>query len=171
MKFDLKKFLAVVGQVGPVVLAAVPGGEKIGAMIPKVVEAIGEAEKIKGASGAEKKRHVMNVVNTAVSIANTTGKVKLDAAEVAAVTSAGIDTVIATVKVIEQAKPDKAASTDVEPAGSAAEATERAAAAGKPATPATAPGAQPDAGNPGTTATPGATGGGHAVHGHGSADD
>ena len=164
MKFDIRKFLEIVGQVGPVVLAAVPGGAKIAPVIPKVIEAIGEAEKIKGASGAEKKQHVMNVVNTAVAIANTTGKVKLDAGDVAAITSTGIDTVIATVKVIADAKPDESASADVEAQGSAAAATELAGQAAAPPAPA-------KSGNPATTATPGDLGGGHATHGHGSADD
>ena len=164
MKFDLKKFLAVVGQVGPVILAAVPGGEKIGAVIPKVVQAIGEAEQIKGASGAEKKQHVLNVVNTATAIANTTGKVKLDAAAVAAITSTGIDLVISTVKEIEKAKPDTSASADVAELSSAAAATELAAEAAAPPAPASS-------GNPATTATPGDLGGGHATHGHGSSDN
>jgi len=111
MKFDLHKFLAVVAQVGPVVLAAVPGGQKIGQVIPQIVDAIGEAEQIKGATGAEKKEHVLKVVRTAVGVANQTGKVKLDTAEVEAVAGAGVDAVIGTVHVIDGAKVDKGATS------------------------------------------------------------
>lgn len=106
MKFNLKKFLEVVRTVGPVILAAVPGGEKIPTdLVTTIVDAVGEAEQIKGSTGAEKKAHVMAVVAAGVKTANATGKVKLDADEVAAVASAGVDAVVGTVKVVEGAKP------------------------------------------------------------------
>lgn len=106
MKFNFHKFLEVVRKVGPVVLAAVPGGDKLPSdLVETVVDAIGEAEQIKGATGADKKAHVMAVVAAGVKTANATGKVKLDADEVAAVASAGVDAVVGTVKVVEGAKP------------------------------------------------------------------
>jgi len=161
MKFDFHKFLAVVNQIGPVVLAAVPGGEKIGPLIPKVVAAIGEAEQIKGASGADKKRHVMNVFNTAVGIANSTGKVKIDAAGAAAAASTGIDTVIQTVNVIKDAKPDEGAPTAVE--GSAEEIAAAHATATAPPASSSVPAVDAN--------TSSNLGDGHATHGHGSGDN
>ena len=152
MKFDLRKFLAVVAQVGPVVMAAVPGGEKIGQIIPKVVDAIGEAEQIRGATGAEKKAHVLNVVKGAVDALNTSGRVKLNPGEVEAIASQGIDTVVATVHVIEGAKVVK------------------------PGTGSTSPGAGTTAGVagsvPGVDTAPRSSdlGDGRATHGHGSSD-
>lgn len=107
-KFDLKKFLAVLQVVGPVVLTLVPGGGVAAVLIPTVVHAIGEAEQIKGASGADKKAHVMDIVGSAVTVANATNKVKLDPAEVNAAVDKGIDTVISAIHVVEGAKVVKA---------------------------------------------------------------
>lgn len=106
MKFNLHKFLSIVEVVGPVVLASVPHGEKIAPMIPTITNAIGEAEQIKGASGAEKKAHVLSIVQAGVATANATGKVTLDPAEVATIASHGVDAVIGTVHAIEHATPD-----------------------------------------------------------------
>lgn len=120
MKFDLHAFLSVVRQVGPIILAATPAGHKIPPeLVPKIVDAIGEAQAIKGASGEEKKAHVLNVLGTAVDVANTTGKVKLDADEIKGVASAGIDNVVATVKIIQGSKVavDAPASTHPPAAG------------------------------------------------------
>lgn len=103
-RFDLARFLAVLAAVGPVMLTLVPGAEKIGALIPVVVAAIGDAEQIKGATGPQKKAHVLAIVAAGVAVANSTGKLKLDAAEVAGVASGGIDTVIAAIHVANGAK-------------------------------------------------------------------
>lgn len=103
-KFDFHKFLAVLNAVGPIVLAAVPGGAGIAPLIPVIVGAIGEAEQIKGATGPEKKQHVLNVVAAGVVTANSTGKVTLDPVEVNTVASHGIDAVVGTIHVVEGAK-------------------------------------------------------------------
>ena len=105
MKFDWHALLGTVRQVGPIILAATPAGKKIPPdLIPNIVDAIGEAGAIKGASGEEKKAHVMAAIDKAVAVANETGKVKLDADEIKAVASTGIDNVVATVKIIHGAK-------------------------------------------------------------------
>ena len=104
MKFNLHKFLSIVKLIGPGVLASVPGGEKIAPHVDTIVDAIGEAEQIKGASGAEKKARVLSIVQAGVTTANATGKVQLDPLEVQAIASDGIDAVIGTVHVIEGAK-------------------------------------------------------------------
>lgn len=115
MKFDFHRFLEVVKFVGPAVLAATPGAQRIPLdMIPTIVDAIGEAQAIKGASGSDRKAHVMKVIDGAVHVSNETGKVKLDAGEIKTVAGAGIDNVIATVKIIHGAKvvdPGSAPST------------------------------------------------------------
>jgi hypothetical protein len=155
MKFDFHKFLAVVAQVGPIILAATPGGEKIPTdLIPKIVGAIGEAQAIKGASGAEKKAHVMNVLRTGVEVANATGKVKLDADEIQSVASTGIDNVVATVKIVQGAK----VAVDPAVAHAAGVGVEHGGIAGSV---------------PGVDATTKASdlGDGHATHGHGSGDN
>jgi hypothetical protein len=108
-KFDLTKFLMIVNGVGPLLLLAVPGGEKIAPLIPVITYAIGEAEQIKGATGEQKKAHVLDITNAAVLTLNATGKVKLDPAEVAKVAGSGIDTVIGTVHLIEGGKVTKVA--------------------------------------------------------------
>lgn len=116
MKFNLGKFLAVVSQVGPIVLAATPGAEKFAPLVTTIVGAIGEAEQIKGASGPEKKAHVIAVAKAAVEVANTTGKVKLDPADVDAAVGAGVDAVLGTVHVLEGAKVEKAGTPAAGPA-------------------------------------------------------
>ena len=103
-KFNFHKFLEVLNAVGPLVLLAVPGGAAIAPIIPVIVGAIGEAEAIKGASGAEKKQHVLNIVAAGVTTANATGKVTLDPSEVQTVASHGIEAVVGTIHVVEGAK-------------------------------------------------------------------
>lgn len=105
MKFDFNKFLAVLNAVGPVILSAIPGGEKIGTMIPTIVKGIGEAEQIQGASGADKKAHVLALVQDGVTAANASGHVTLDPAEVNAIASSGVDAVIGTIHVVHNVAP------------------------------------------------------------------
>lgn len=103
MKFNLGAFINTVRILGPVVLATVPGGEKIAPLIPTITGAIEDAEAIKGASGAEKKAHVLNIVQAGIATANATGKVALDPAGVLVAASTGIDAVVATVNVVKAA--------------------------------------------------------------------
>lgn len=109
VKFDFHKFLQIVASVGPILLTLVPGGAAVATLVPVIISAIGEAEQIKGATGAEKKAHVLEIVAASVTVANTTGKVRLDPAEVQTVAGNGIDAVIGTVHVIQGAKVVKAA--------------------------------------------------------------
>lgn len=103
-KLGLNKWLDVVSQLAPIVLLAVPGAQAIIPLVPLVTHAIKEAEQIKGADGPTKKAHVLSTVNDAVTVANATGKVKFDPAQVEQVTSDGVDAVIGAVKVVEGAK-------------------------------------------------------------------
>ena len=104
----LGKWLNIVKLIAPVVLANVKGGDKIAVLVPTITDAISEAEQIKGASGAEKKAHVLNVVQAGVVAANASGKVHLDPAEVQATASHGIDAVVDAIHVIDGAKVVKA---------------------------------------------------------------
>jgi hypothetical protein len=105
MKLD--RFKQLLSMLAPVVLTAVPGGEKIAPFVPVIVHGIDEAEQIKDATGAEKKAHVLEIVKASVTVANATGKVKLDPAAVHAVASKGIDSVVGAIDIIEGEKTAK----------------------------------------------------------------
>jgi hypothetical protein len=111
----LTKWLNLVKLVAPLVLSNVKGGDKIAEMIPTITDGIAEAEQIKGASGPEKKAHVLNVVHAGVAAANASGKVTLDQAEVQGIASDGIDAVVNTLHVIDGAKVVKPPPTPVPP--------------------------------------------------------
>ena len=108
-KFDIKQFLHILAFVGPAILSAVPGGAAIAVLIPTIVTAIGDAQQIPGATGPEKKAHVIAIATAAVAVANSTGKVQLDAVEVEQVASDGIDAVVGAIHVVNGAKVVKAA--------------------------------------------------------------
>lgn len=100
-KLDVFKLL--LGQLGPTVLAASPGGAKLAPFIPAVLHGIEEAEQIKGASGPDKKKHVLSIVGGAVgAVQQATGKL-LPTLEIEQTASLGIDTVISTIKLLEHA--------------------------------------------------------------------
>lgn len=108
-KFDFHQFLTLINTIGPLVLLSVPGGARLAPLVPVIIGAIGDAEAIKGASGPEKKAHVMSIVAAGVTTANATGKVALDPADVASVADNGIDAVVGTLNVIKGAKVVKPA--------------------------------------------------------------
>ncbi len=116
MKFNLGKFLAVVSQIGPAILGATPGGEKFAPIVGEIVDAIGAAEQIKGATSAEKRAHVLESAHAAAHTANATGKIELDPAAVDTFVGAGVDNVIKTVHVLEGAKVEKAGTPAAGPA-------------------------------------------------------
>lgn len=157
MKFHLDRFVEIVDRLGPAVLAVVPGGDKIAPLVPKIVHGIKEAQAMKGASGADKKQHVLNVITDGADVAAAAG-VHVSSEEITAIASHGIDTVIEAVHVVEDAKAAKAART-----ATAASST------GSSSVPAVAP-----AGSlPGVDTAPRSSDlpGGRATHGHGSGDD
>jgi hypothetical protein len=85
--------------LAPTILAAakVPA-----ALIPTVTHAIGEAQQLPGASGAEKKAHVLSIVQDGVETFNAAkGKTVIDPALAVAATSGGIDTTIATINLVK----------------------------------------------------------------------
>ena len=108
-KLTGNKWFQLITGLAPLILANVKGGDKIAPVIPVIVSGIQEAEEIAGASGPDKKAHVLKTVDAGVAAANATGKVQLDPAEVQQVASDGIDAVIGTIHVVEGAKVVKAA--------------------------------------------------------------
>jgi len=94
------KWLDLVKLLAPVVLVNVKGGEKIAPLVPLVINGITEAEQIKGATGPEKKAHVLNIVDAAIQTINATSKVHIDLAGAKAATSGGIDAVVSAVNAV-----------------------------------------------------------------------
>ncbi len=99
----LNTILGLVGKFAPMILPSVPGGAKISAFIPVITHGILEAEQIPGASGADKKAHVLNLLADSVTALNATGKTHLSQDELAAIAGNGIDTVIGTVNLLHGA--------------------------------------------------------------------
>lgn len=113
MKIHLGKFKSLVRFLGPVVLSAVPGGDKIAEHVDVLLGAIEEAEQIRGATGAEKKAHVLAIVAAGVTEANASGKVHLDPAAAQAIAAHAVDAVITTVKAVHAAPAPIAADADI----------------------------------------------------------
>lgn len=90
------KWLELLKTIGPLVIAStVPGGQLLA---PIVVGAIHSAEQLKGASGAEKKAHALELVEAGAAAANAVaGKVVVDPNAAVAAAASGIDTVVKTI--------------------------------------------------------------------------
>src|SRR6266576_2660858 len=72
------------------------------ALIPTITHAMAEAQALPGASGADKKAHVLSIVQDGIDTLNTSkGKTVLDPAKTVAAVSGGIDTTIATIHLVE----------------------------------------------------------------------
>lgn len=117
MKFNLSRFVEILDRVGPSILAVVPGGEKIAPLVPKIVHGIKEAQAMKGASGEEKKAHVLAAIADGADVAKAAG-VHVSTEEITAIASKGIDAVVETVHVVEGAKATRPG--EVAPPASAA---------------------------------------------------
>lgn len=104
-----RKFADVAKAVAPVALAFVPGVPPI--IGPLIGHAIAEAEALPGATGVEKKQHVLSVVNDALQTAAAAGKPIGDPNVIVPAVSAATDAVVASVNAIKAAHP-----ADVAPA-------------------------------------------------------
>lgn len=101
----MSKWLTILKVLGPAIIATtVPGGALIA---PLIVTAIAEAEKIRGASGPEKKAAVIELVKVGVAGVNAAskGKVTIDPVAAAKTASAAIDTTIGVINLIRDASP------------------------------------------------------------------
>ncbi len=93
-------FLKIAHTVGPVVLAFTP----LAPIAGTVSAAIGEAEQMEGASGAEKLAHVTAIAITAAQAANDqAGHQVIDPAVVAATAQAAIATTVGAIKLVHDA--------------------------------------------------------------------
>jgi hypothetical protein len=104
MKFDLNKFLTLVNALAPVILVNVPGGEKVAPFVPIIAKGIIAAQQIKGASGPEKRAHVLESLAAGVQVSNQTGKTAIDEHALTTAAGAGIDAVIGAIHAIEGGK-------------------------------------------------------------------
>lgn len=98
----MNRWLSLVLNLAPLVLMGIPGMPVV--LIPTIVHAIQEAQQIKGASGADKKAHVLTVATDAVTAVNgAKGQVVVDPAVVTAVVAPAIDTTIGVINLVQQA--------------------------------------------------------------------
>lgn len=95
------RWLEILKSIGPMIIATtVPNGALIA---PAIVQAIQEAESIKGATGQQKLAHVVNIATSAAQIAKASG-VKIDPADVQHAASAAISATVDVVNIIDKAK-------------------------------------------------------------------
>ena len=102
----MNKWLELVKLLAPIIVAStVPGGAVLG---PLIAHGISEAEKMKGATGSEKKAHVLNLVSDGVAGINTAkGQEVLDPSATVDAASKAIDTTVAVVNLVNQQAPPK----------------------------------------------------------------
>lgn len=107
-----KRFFDVMKVIGPVVLSLVPGVPAV--LVPLIVGAIVEAEKIPGATGKQKKEAATAIVGKAVEIAHAvkTTDGTPSSAEVMGAVDKGIDAAVAAVNVFKQVKDAPPAPVD-----------------------------------------------------------
>ncbi len=93
------KWLSLIGNLAPFVLAAIPGVPPV--LIPAIVHGIQTAEQIPGASGAQKKAAVLDLVATGLTTTNSiAGSQKIDASATLAAVSSGIDATVNAVNAV-----------------------------------------------------------------------
>ena len=97
----LPKWLQLVEVFAPMVLAA--AGVPTSILLP-ITSAIAEAEQIPGASGPNKKAHVLNITKFAIELANIKhGSQVLDPLRVVAAVDEGIDLAVETIDLVHDA--------------------------------------------------------------------
>lgn len=88
--------------LAPIIFAMVPQTQAIAG---RISDAIGQAEEIPGATGVEKKAHVMQITADAIAAVNTVaGSEKLPPVETLAVASSVIDTVVSVINALDKVK-------------------------------------------------------------------
>lgn len=102
----MPKWLQVLKQVGPIVLAFTP----LAPIAPAVIAGIAAAEALPGATGEQKKVIVQQIVTAGAAAANAqAGRVVIDPADAAAAAHTAIDTIVTVTNIVEKAHPpDKA---------------------------------------------------------------
>lgn len=100
------RFADIAKVVAPVVLSVVPGVPPV--LGPIIAHAIIDAQSLPGASGAEKKAHVLAIVGDALAVADVAGKPIGDASVIVPAVSNGVDAVVSTVNAIKAAHVEPA---------------------------------------------------------------
>lgn len=104
----MSKWLTLAANLAPLILGAIPGLHA--ALIPAIVAGIQDAEALPSASGADKKAHVLGLVNDAVAGINaSTSKTTLDPTTTLTTASAAIDTTVGVINLIHGAQTAPAA--------------------------------------------------------------
>ncbi len=99
---ELMKWLDLVKNLAPFILAAVPGVPPV--LIPAIVHGITVAEGIQGSTGVQKKAIVIDLVSTGLQTANAVaGKTVIDETSSVAAVSQGIDATVNAINAIHSA--------------------------------------------------------------------
>jgi len=105
MKLSTNKWFGLVKMLAPMILSTV--NPRLAPIADKITYGIEEAEAIKGASGADKLKHVQNIaLDAANSINAATGKETVDKASLNEAVQEGVDTVIAVLNVKKKSDVD-----------------------------------------------------------------
>ena len=97
----MKKWLALVKLIGPLIVATVR--PELGPVATDIVDAITEAEHIKGAPGSQKLAHVIRVADEAVSAAKGAGA-QIDVASTHDAVVEATEAVVAVANAVERSK-------------------------------------------------------------------
>lgn len=97
----MNKWLSLALNFAPFILIGIPGMPP--ALIPVIVHGIQEAEQLQGASGADKKAHVLSLVNDGITAVNAAqNKQVINPAVALPAVSAGIDATIGAANTVAQ---------------------------------------------------------------------
>lgn len=105
-------WFAIAARVASFVLPLIPQLQSHDKVIDAVVKGIPEAEQLKSsASGAEKKSHVLTLVQLAANATNAERPGTLDSGATQAAASAAIDTIVAVTNIVHAAHKDQIAAS------------------------------------------------------------
>lgn len=106
MGFSLANWLHLVETIGPLVLAATP----LAPIVPFVIMGIQTAERIPGATGAQKLELAKQIVTTGIAATNAqAGHTEIDPALVDTAVTSGINAVVAATNVVHAAVAENVA--------------------------------------------------------------
>jgi hypothetical protein len=103
MGFSFSQFVSLLTTIAPVVLLAVPGGGLIAPLMPLIVQGIADAHTLPGASGADKKAYVLQLVADATQATALIKPGTIDPALALQAASHGIDAVITSINAVQVA--------------------------------------------------------------------
>lgn len=104
MAFPYQQFIAALTQVGPMLLPLIPGGAVIAPFVPTILKTIADAEKKPGATGAEKRAYVQQIVAGGVEIANRAKPGSVDGPLVVEASGHYVDAIVTSINAVRAAK-------------------------------------------------------------------